>query len=175
MTERLWAREIDDDEGLRLMRIVRWGSGQCSDFPVYRTAYTGPLWVPRPVRRRLVVRAAVRGWPTKVPLLTCQVAKARRIGSAAAKCSNQANLVLTFTDPICHSDQPQRPSSTSMRLATDQVTGLRHALLSCPRRRDRPHGTQRRRSSAGARCCKRGHPSGAPILKPCKFAVEARL
>ena len=36
---------------------------------------------------------------------------------------------------------------------------------------DRLHERQRR-SSAGARCCKRGHPSGAPILKPCKFAVK---
>jgi hypothetical protein len=28
------------------------------------------------------------------------------------------------------------------------------------------------RSSAEARRCKSGHPSGAPILKPCKLAVE---
>jgi hypothetical protein len=33
-------------------------------------------------------------------LLSYQVAKTRRIGSAAAKCSNQADLHLTFTDPI---------------------------------------------------------------------------
>jgi hypothetical protein len=32
--------------------------------------------------------------------LSCQVAKTRRIGSAAAKCSNQADLHLTFIDPI---------------------------------------------------------------------------
>jgi len=28
------------------------------------------------------------------------------------------------------------------------------------------------RSSAEARRCKSGHPSGAPILKPCKLAVK---
>jgi hypothetical protein len=27
-------------------------------------------------------------------------------------------------------------------------------------------------SKAGSRRCKRGHPSGALILKPCKFAVQ---
>jgi hypothetical protein len=32
--------------------------------------------------------------------LSCQVAKARRIGGAAAKCSNQTDLYLTFIDPI---------------------------------------------------------------------------
>jgi hypothetical protein len=36
---------------------------------------------------------------TRVTLLTYQVAKTRRIGSAAAKCSNQADLHLTFIDP----------------------------------------------------------------------------
>jgi hypothetical protein len=35
-----------------------------------------------------------------VTLSTCQVAKAKRIGSAAAKCSNQADLHSTFIDPI---------------------------------------------------------------------------
>ena len=33
-------------------------------------------------------------------LLTCQLAKTRWICSAAAKCSNQADLYLTFIDPI---------------------------------------------------------------------------
>ena len=36
-------------------------------------------------------------WVTR---LTCQVAKAKRIDSAAAKCSNQADLHSTFIDPI---------------------------------------------------------------------------
>jgi len=57
----------------------------------------------------------------QVTLLTYQVAKAKRIGSAAAKCSNQADLHSTFIDPIWPSDLPQRPSSTSMPLATDQM------------------------------------------------------
>ena len=35
-----------------------------------------------------------------------------------------------------------------------------------------PARTWHRMSSAGARRCKRGHPSGALILKPCKFAVQ---
>jgi hypothetical protein len=47
--------------------------------------------------------------------------KARRIGSPAAKCSNQADLHLTFTAPIWPSDLPQRPSLTSMPLATYQM------------------------------------------------------
>ena len=38
---------------------------------------------------------------------------------AAAKRSNQADLHLTFTDPIRPSDLSQRPSSTSAPLATD--------------------------------------------------------
>jgi hypothetical protein len=33
-------------------------------------------------------------------LLSCQVAEGKRIGSAAAKCSNQADLHLTLIDPI---------------------------------------------------------------------------
>jgi hypothetical protein len=36
----------------------------------------------------------------RLALLSCQVAKTRRIGSAAAKCSNQTDLHLTFIDPI---------------------------------------------------------------------------
>lgn len=32
--------------------------------------------------------------------------------------------------------------------------------------------TQHHRSSDGGRLCKRGHPSGAPILKPCEFAAK---
>jgi hypothetical protein len=31
---------------------------------------------------------------------------------------------------------------------------------------------RRHRPSNGGRLCKRGHPSGAPILKPCEFAVK---
>jgi hypothetical protein len=37
-------------------------------------------------------------------------------GAAAAKCSNQADLHLTFTDPIRRSDLPQRPSMTFTNL-----------------------------------------------------------
>jgi len=41
--------------------------------------------------------------------------------SAAPMCSNQADLHLTFIDLIWPSDLPQRPSLTSMPLATDQM------------------------------------------------------
>jgi hypothetical protein len=51
-------------------------------------------------------------------------AKTKRIGSAAAKCSNQADLHLTFTDPIWPSRLPQRPSSTSVPLATAAAVPL---------------------------------------------------
>jgi hypothetical protein len=37
---------------------------------------------------------------------------------------------------------------------------------------DRPDERRAAESSAGTRRCKRGHPSGALILKPCKFAVK---
>ena len=59
---------------------------------------------------------------TRPTLLSYQVAKTGRtaIGSAAAKCSNQADLHSTFIDPLWPSDLPQRPSLTSMPLATDQ-------------------------------------------------------
>jgi hypothetical protein len=49
--------------------------------------------------------------------------EAKRPGSAAAKCSNQTDLRLTFIDPIRPPDLPQRPSSTSLPLATDQKVG----------------------------------------------------
>jgi hypothetical protein len=40
------------------------------------------------------------------------------------KCSNQVDLHLTFIDPIWLSDLLQRPSLTSMSLATDQTAVL---------------------------------------------------
>ena len=62
-------------------------------------------------------------WEPRHPIHTVVLSscKARRIGSAAARCSNQADLYLTFTGPIWPSDLPQRPSLTSMPLATDQM------------------------------------------------------
>ncbi len=57
-------------------------------------------------------------------LLSYQAAKARRICCAAAKCSNQTDLHLTFIDPIRPSDLPQRPSLTSVPLATDQMVTI---------------------------------------------------
>jgi hypothetical protein len=70
----------------------------------------------------LPFRSSLRGnRGTRLMLLNYQVAETRRIGSAAAKCSNQADLHLTFTDPIWPSDLPQRPSLTSMPLATGQT------------------------------------------------------
>jgi hypothetical protein len=63
----------------------------------------------------------VSNYAPQLTLLSCQVAKSRGIGSAAAKCSNQADLRLTFIDPKRPSDLPQRPSSTSVPLATDQM------------------------------------------------------
>ena len=61
---------------------------------------------------------------TRLALLSYQAAKSRGICGAAPKCSNQADLHLTFIDPIRPSDLPQRPSSTSMPLATDQTAAL---------------------------------------------------
>jgi hypothetical protein len=62
-------------------------------------------------------------WEPRHPIHTVVLSscKARRIGSPAAKCSNQADLHLTFTAPIWPSDLPQRPSLTSMPLATYQM------------------------------------------------------
>lgn len=71
-------------------------------------------------------------WEPRCPINTVELSscQGQRTGSAAAKCSNQADLHLTFIDPICPSDLPQRPSSTSMPLATDQMTNQR---MSAPR------------------------------------------
>jgi hypothetical protein len=56
------------------------------------------------------------------PCLSCQVAKTRQIGSAAAKCSRpMADLHLTFNDLIRPSDLPRRPSLTSVPLPTDRI------------------------------------------------------
>jgi hypothetical protein len=52
--------------------------------------------------------------------LSYQAAKARRICCAAAKCSNQTDLHLTFIDPIQPAGLRQRPSLTFVPLATDQ-------------------------------------------------------
>jgi hypothetical protein len=38
-----------------------------------------------------------------------------------------------------------------------------------------PHAYSAFRQVPGTRHCKRGHPSGAPILKPCEFAVKGAL
>ena len=59
----------------------------------------------------------------RLTLLSYQAAKARRICCAAAKCSNQTDLHLTFIDPIRPSGLRQRPSVTAMPLATDQKVG----------------------------------------------------
>jgi hypothetical protein len=61
--------------------------------PRMSAGLTGPV-------RAFQAGARPRGRPQWVTLLTCQVAKAKRIGSAAAKCSNQADLHPTFIDPI---------------------------------------------------------------------------
>jgi hypothetical protein len=58
-------------------------------------------------------------------LLSYQAAKARRLCCAAAKCSNQTDLHLTFIDLIRPTGLRQRPSLTSMPLATDQKVGGR--------------------------------------------------
>ncbi len=79
-----------------------------------------PAWS----RHRAPGRTARKARPLfRLTLLSYQVAKARRTGGAAAKCSNQADLHLTFIDPIWPSDLPQRPSLTSLPLATDQKAG----------------------------------------------------
>ena len=57
----------------------------------------------------------------RLTLLSYQATKAKRICGAAARCSNQADLHLTFTDLIRPSDLRQRPSLTAVPLATDQV------------------------------------------------------
>jgi hypothetical protein len=52
-------------------------------------------------------------------LLSYQIAMTARIGAAVAKCSNQADLHMTFINPIWPSELLQRPSLTSMPLTTD--------------------------------------------------------
>ena len=93
----------------------------------------------------------------------------------AAKCSNYTDLRLTFTDPIHACDLPQRPSSTAVPLTTDHTA----ALATCgdsgqarvgPEVADRTDAAPQ--DQRQARHCKRGHRSGALILKPCKFAVK---
>jgi hypothetical protein len=69
--------------------------------------------------------------PSWFTLLVTNLPRQNGIGSAAAKCSNQADLHLTFIDPIWPSDLPQRPSLTSMPLATDQKVG-RFEFLQVP-------------------------------------------
>lgn len=59
-------------------------------------------------------------------------------GSAAAMCSNRTDLDLTLTEPIRRIDVPQRPSSTSVRPATDQMIRT-DALPSRAIRRTRRH------------------------------------
>jgi hypothetical protein len=46
------------------------------------------------------------------------------MGSAATKCSNQADLRSTVTDPIRCSDLLQRPSLTAMNLVCIESVGL---------------------------------------------------
>ncbi len=67
-------------------------------------------------------------------LLSYQAAKARRICCAATKCSNQTDLHLTFIDPIRRAGLRQRPSLTSMPLATDQTAALLHMQPDGPAR-----------------------------------------
>ena len=67
---------------------------------VQRMDRNGPSWT---MCLLLLIRsrAGCSEEPTPLrSLLTCQVAKARRIGGAAAKCSNQTDLPLIFIDPI---------------------------------------------------------------------------
>jgi hypothetical protein len=57
---------------------------------------------------------------TQVTLLTRQAAMGPKDGSAALKCSNQADPRPTLTDLIHSSDLPQRLSLTFMRLVCIQ-------------------------------------------------------
>src|SRR6266567_834005 len=85
---------------------------------------------PQATLRRWPLRAAFVGtWlrdeeAARSTLLSYQAAKARRICGAAPKCSNQTDLHLTFIDPIRPAGLRQRPSLTSMPLATDQKAGF---------------------------------------------------
>ncbi len=99
---------------------MRKGFGGEDHQPRVGTAKNAGLDYPAPSRTRAAApdRAAWEPRP-RLTLLSYQVAKTRRIGSAA-ECSNQTDLQLTLIDPIRPSDLPRRPSLTSMPLATDQ-------------------------------------------------------
>jgi len=84
-------------------------------------------------RRASSGRRGNRG--TRLTLLSYQVAKTRRMCGAAAKCSNQTDLRPALTDPIRHSDLPQRPSSTCMRLVCIQKARGSSPLSSTPGQR----------------------------------------
>jgi hypothetical protein len=96
-------------------------------------------------------------------------------GRCSSKVQQSGRPTCEFSDPIRASDQPQRPFIDRHATSYGSDGGSRRAG---PRRRPgshrtqwRPAPTRRRRSSAGGWLCKRGYPSGAPILKPCKFPV----
>jgi hypothetical protein len=104
-------------------------------------------------------RARRTGWPPHMQKrrATRALSQARRIDCP----SLAGHLVDPDTLPVRRSAalRPCRATaaSGSRRTRGDRQT---NSLTRC------------RRPSAGARRCKRGHPSGALILKPCKFAVK---
>jgi hypothetical protein len=70
--------------------VLQIGSGSAGSI----TALAALAWLPHEEPIWLEVPLTFEPSPAWVTLLT------KRIGSAAAKCSNQADLRLTFTDPI---------------------------------------------------------------------------
>ena len=87
---------------------------------------------------------------------------------AAANCSNQADLHLTFTDPILAFWPAQRPSSTSVSLATSECWGF-WSLRARPGQR--PIASMRERAALLSyavldQAAPRGAWSGAPRAGP---------
>ncbi len=105
----------------RIVIRLRYGiKGGCD-----RRATSTGLDHPAPSRPRDCRRTtALCGYRARLTLLSCQATKARRICCAAAKCSNQTDLHLTFIDPIRPAGLHQRPSLTFLPLATDQTAAL---------------------------------------------------
>ncbi len=144
------------------------------------------------VRRRVPTQSTVcvrrpRGPPLRhlcpAPTLACE--------NYQYSFQGRAERAVRVSLPTCisaaHREHcPARGASTvrnwfgaSRTLARSRSPGLPLLGPAGPRRRPArvgPEGTarrtQRRQTNAGTRRFKRGHPSGALILKPCKFAVK---
>jgi hypothetical protein len=83
----------------------------------------------------------------------------------------------TMLTERCRISPNNEVANSIMRLSTDQTAAFatyepRMQRSNSPLDSVAVRRNAHRMSSAGAQRCKRGHPSGALILKPCKFAVQ---